>query len=319
MQTPGEPPLHGGPPLRRRLHAGRGSKNIGFASPPHNNPTVNPFLDIRARNYAPAGRTHNLAINYSYQIPGLSQLLGQRASSAAIFDGWEISGVTSALSGRRRSASTLLDRGGERPDRRRRRRRRHARGPHRRSEPPARRTERHAGVRHECRRGRRRDPNRVGTAGGDELIGPGYLELGHLVPQEHPARRHAAAAVPLRAVQRVQQRAVLDGEHQREVQCGGRSRPIPSSASTPRRATRGGSSSRSGRNSSLATAALSRRRGSRSIRAAIRPALGGLAGSAGGCGSGLAPAAQRPARAAVDARCDSAGPAPGRLAARRLR
>ena len=45
------------------------TKNVGIASPPNNNPTVNPFLDVEDRNYGDAGRRHNLAINYSYQVP----------------------------------------------------------------------------------------------------------------------------------------------------------------------------------------------------------------------------------------------------------
>ena len=44
------------------------AKNVG-ASTGTNNPTVNPFLDVRERNYGSVGRRHNLAINYSYDVP----------------------------------------------------------------------------------------------------------------------------------------------------------------------------------------------------------------------------------------------------------
>ena len=119
-----------------------------------------------------AGRTHNLAINYSYEIPGLSQHWDS-GIVRAIFDGWEIFGVTSALSGASlpltysiagvsdltggvgAGVDTRVDLTGDpnipRGDR---------------SDvrafdtsvvrPPA-------------------DPNRVGTARGDEFVGPGYL------------------------------------------------------------------------------------------------------------------------------------------------
>jgi hypothetical protein len=82
-------------------------KNVGPAgnptggaptSPPNNNPTVNPFLDVRARNYGDAGRRHNLAINYSYDVPALSQHWNN-AIVRGVFDNWQISGVASALSG----------------------------------------------------------------------------------------------------------------------------------------------------------------------------------------------------------------------------
>ena len=63
-----------------------------------NNPTVNPFLDIRERNYGGVGRKHNLAVNYSYDIPGLSRLWNSPVV-AAVFDNWQLSGVTTALSG----------------------------------------------------------------------------------------------------------------------------------------------------------------------------------------------------------------------------
>lgn len=60
--------------------------------------TVSPFLDVRERNYASVGRKHNLAVNYSYQVPNLSTRWSNIIAKA-LFDHWEISGVTSALSG----------------------------------------------------------------------------------------------------------------------------------------------------------------------------------------------------------------------------
>jgi outer membrane receptor protein involved in Fe transport len=73
------------------------AKNVG-GSTVTNTPTVNPFLDIRERNYASVGRKHNLAINYSYDIPGLSRIWNNEVVRA-VFDNWQISGVTTALSG----------------------------------------------------------------------------------------------------------------------------------------------------------------------------------------------------------------------------
>jgi outer membrane receptor protein involved in Fe transport len=73
------------------------AKNVG-GSTGTNNPTVNPFLDIRERNYASVGRKHNLAINYSYDIPGLSRVWNNEVVRA-VFDNWQVSGVTTALSG----------------------------------------------------------------------------------------------------------------------------------------------------------------------------------------------------------------------------
>ena len=73
------------------------AKNVGGTTGTVN-PTVNPFLDDRARNYAFVGRRHNLMINYSYDVPGLSKKW-DTAVVRGIFDNWQISGGTSALSG----------------------------------------------------------------------------------------------------------------------------------------------------------------------------------------------------------------------------
>lgn len=63
-----------------------------------NNPTVNPFLDVRERNYGSIGRKHNLAVNYTYDVPGLSRVWNAPVVRA-VFDNWQLSGVTTALSG----------------------------------------------------------------------------------------------------------------------------------------------------------------------------------------------------------------------------
>jgi outer membrane receptor protein involved in Fe transport len=73
------------------------AKNVGGTTGT-TNPTVNPFLDVRARNYRDVGRRHNLAINYSYDVPSLERVWNN-AVAKAIFGNWQISGVTSALSG----------------------------------------------------------------------------------------------------------------------------------------------------------------------------------------------------------------------------
>jgi hypothetical protein len=147
-------------------------KNIGLTSPPGNNPTVNPFIDPRIRNYGSAGREHNLAVNYSYQIPDLSRHW-DNGVVRAVFDGWEISGITSALSGQPIGFSytisgvsdltggvgagvdTRVDLTGD-PNISRGDRTDMRAFDTSVVRPPA-------------------DPNRIGTARGDEFIGPGYL------------------------------------------------------------------------------------------------------------------------------------------------
>ncbi|AMY08375.1 hypothetical protein LuPra_01575 [Luteitalea pratensis] len=71
------------------------AKNVGGATNTVN-PTVNPFLDVRDRNYRDVGRRHNLAVNYSYDIPDVGW---DNAIAHAFLDDWQISGVTTALSG----------------------------------------------------------------------------------------------------------------------------------------------------------------------------------------------------------------------------
>ncbi len=65
-----------------------------------NNEAINPFIDRKVRNYGRAGndRTHNFVLNYVYRVPSLSKYWDNTVSRQ-IFSGWELSGVTSFLSG----------------------------------------------------------------------------------------------------------------------------------------------------------------------------------------------------------------------------
>ncbi len=66
-----------------------------------NGNNINPFIDPKVRNYGKAGfdRTHNMTINYIYKVPGLSSRLGNNGIAKQVFDNWEISGITTFLSG----------------------------------------------------------------------------------------------------------------------------------------------------------------------------------------------------------------------------
>ncbi len=66
-----------------------------------NGDSVNPYLDYRVRNYGKASfdRTHNLIINYVYDIPKLSTLAGGNKVVKSVFDNWQLSGLTSMTSG----------------------------------------------------------------------------------------------------------------------------------------------------------------------------------------------------------------------------
>jgi outer membrane receptor protein involved in Fe transport len=149
------------------------TKNVGIASPPSNNPTVNPFLPFQDRNYGDAGRHHNLAIDYSYQVPDLSSKWNSPVAKV-IGDGWEISGVTSALSGAAlgvgysiAGVSDLTGGVGSGVDSR----------VDFTCDPNLSRGDRSAvrAFATECVAPPSLASNRVGTARGDELVGPGYL------------------------------------------------------------------------------------------------------------------------------------------------
>lgn len=60
--------------------------------------TLNPFLDVRMRHYGKAGfdRTHNLTFSYDYKLP---ELRSQPAVIRGLAGNWEVSGITSFISG----------------------------------------------------------------------------------------------------------------------------------------------------------------------------------------------------------------------------
>jgi Carboxypeptidase regulatory-like domain len=65
-----------------------------------NNNNINPFIDPQVRNYGKAGfdRTHIFTLNYIYKVPGLSKYWNN-ALTRTVLDGWELSGITSFISG----------------------------------------------------------------------------------------------------------------------------------------------------------------------------------------------------------------------------
>ncbi len=65
-----------------------------------NNTAVNPFIDWNIRNYGKAGfdRTHTFVLNYIYRVPKLSQYWDNPVTRT-VFDGWEVTGITSFISG----------------------------------------------------------------------------------------------------------------------------------------------------------------------------------------------------------------------------
>ncbi len=69
--------------------------------------TLNPFLDPITRNLTYAGREHNLTVNYSYDIPSATRWWDS-VITRHVLGGWQVSGVTSYLSGARGSVSYSL-------------------------------------------------------------------------------------------------------------------------------------------------------------------------------------------------------------------
>jgi hypothetical protein len=65
-----------------------------------NNNAINPFIDPRVRNYGRAGfdRTHNFVLNYIYRVPKVSKYWDNPVTRT-VFDGWELTGITSFISG----------------------------------------------------------------------------------------------------------------------------------------------------------------------------------------------------------------------------
>ena len=68
--------------------------------------TFDPFLseaDNKRRNYTYNGsRPHSLVINYTYEVPDLGNRVDNQIVKA-VFDGWQISGISTAQSGTRTS------------------------------------------------------------------------------------------------------------------------------------------------------------------------------------------------------------------------
>jgi hypothetical protein len=58
------------------------------------------FVSRRVWNYGRAGfdRTHNLVMNYTWDLPRLSRFLNH-AAARAVFDNWQLAGIVSFISG----------------------------------------------------------------------------------------------------------------------------------------------------------------------------------------------------------------------------
>ena len=190
---------------------------------------IDPFVDDnRARNYTSNGRRpHVLVLNYSYDVPDLSQRWNNLLTKA-VFDNWQFSGVTTlttgtyggftynyvnvptgALSGTGaiNGGATTGALGGVVASRV---------VHHLRPEPAAKRAHVRAAVPDRVRRAADRSvPSRDGAE--RRVPGSWLRELGLLGVQERADRRNAAAAVPGRAVQRVQHRPVDRRQHERHV------------------------------------------------------------------------------------------------------
>ncbi|MDE3149746.1 MAG: carboxypeptidase regulatory-like domain-containing protein [Acidobacteriota bacterium] len=82
------------------------------------NGTVAVYQNLRQWNYGPAGwdRKHNLIVNYLWSIPKGSRLFGGNGAwnnpiTRQVFDGWQISGIASYISGAPRSIGLKLSNG----------------------------------------------------------------------------------------------------------------------------------------------------------------------------------------------------------------
>jgi hypothetical protein len=145
------------------------AKNVGGTTGT-TNPQVNPFLDVRARNYRDVGRHHNLAVNYSYDLPTVSE----NAVVKSVLGNWQLSGVTTWLSGETLSptytitgVSDLTGGAGAGVDTR----------VDIVCDPNLSRGERdwNRAFKTECIKAPSAASNRIGTATNDEIMGPGYL------------------------------------------------------------------------------------------------------------------------------------------------
>ena len=218
------------------------TQNVGIASPPNNNPTVNPFLAVEDRNYGDAGRRHNLAVDYSYQVPNLSEQVETRRSPRSSSTTGKISGVTTALSGAALGISYSISgvsdlTGGA------------GAGVDSRvdiiCDPNLSRGDRDvaAGLRHRVLRAAvaGHQPRRHGARRrGHRARLP---ELGHLVHPQHPARRRPAgcSSGPSCTTRSTTSSSRTSTPPPSSTPPG--SRPTPSSGSTRRRGRRGGSCS----------------------------------------------------------------------------
>src|SRR5215831_2863845 len=65
------------------------------------NYVLNPFVDPRIWDYGKAGyaRTHTLVVNVDYFTPKLSTVIGNHVVTRSVFDNWELSEVSSFMSG----------------------------------------------------------------------------------------------------------------------------------------------------------------------------------------------------------------------------
>ncbi len=74
------------------------SKSMGMVNA--NNDAINPFVNYRIRNYGKLSndRTHNFVLNYIYEFPKFGTRMGN-GFAKAILDNWELSGITSFISG----------------------------------------------------------------------------------------------------------------------------------------------------------------------------------------------------------------------------
>jgi Carboxypeptidase regulatory-like domain len=138
---------------------------------------IDPFVaDNRARNYNLNGnRPHNFVVNYSYEVPNLSQKWNN-IFVKALADNWQVSGITSILSGTKQgfsyaytgvptgvlSGTGAINGGASRPDIV--------------CDPNIPRGDRSFDVQFDtsCIRPPS-DPNRLGNAIGDEYQGPGFM------------------------------------------------------------------------------------------------------------------------------------------------
>ncbi|MCC6540323.1 MAG: carboxypeptidase regulatory-like domain-containing protein [Bryobacterales bacterium] len=66
-----------------------------------NGDSVNPYLNYRMRQYGKASfdRTHNFVLNYLYDLPKLSAVTAGNRAVKAVFDNWQLSGLTTFTSG----------------------------------------------------------------------------------------------------------------------------------------------------------------------------------------------------------------------------